>query len=196
MDIKIVLGSSSINIYTPYNKVFVIKIKNIGSARWNSSNKCWTVPKEYIDNVRNIMVDVFGYSDIDRNETIDVKIKFLEDSFACKESIRVFGKDISSAYNRDSGARVGRDVVLISGKIKSGGSAKCWRSEVSAGSVFYLSKVNKNIFEKEKDDLPYKIEILEIREDMEEISELIAEKEKLLARITQINRVLGIEEKS
>ena len=31
---------------------------------------------------------------------------------------------------------------------------------------------------------------------MEEISELIAEKEKLLARITQINRVLGIEEKS
>ena len=52
------------NVYTPYNPDFVRKIKGIGGAKWNGSKKCWTIPEFAIEAAREIMCEVYGYSDI------------------------------------------------------------------------------------------------------------------------------------
>jgi len=190
VDISITVKDEIANIYVPYNKEFISEIKNIGSAKWNSDEKCWTVPEEYIDNVREMMVHIYGYSDISKNETVKVAVKFLEGVAETKDSVKIFGKDVSKATSRDSGARVGENVVLVSGKIESGGSRVYWESQVEEGTIFSLSKVNKNVFDKEKNNPPYKIEILDVKDEVERKSELIAEKEKLLSRISEINKIL------
>ncbi len=190
MDISITVKDEIANIYVPYNKEFISEIKNIGSAKWNSDEKCWTVPEEYIDNVREMMVHIYGYSDISKNETVKVTVKFLEGVAETKDSVKIFGKDVSKATSRDSGARVGENVVLVSGKIESGGSRVYWESQVEEGTIFSLSKVNKNVFDKEKNNPPYKIEILDVKDEVERKSELIAEKEKLLSRISEIDKIL------
>ena len=190
MDISITVKDEIVNIYVPYNKEFISEIKNIGSAKWNSDEKCWTVPEEYIDNVREMMVHIYGYSDISKNETVKVTVKFLEGVAETKDSVKIFGKDVSKATSRDSGARVGENVVLVSGKIESGGSRVYWESQVEEGTIFSLSKVNKNVFDKEKNNPPYKIEIFDVKDEVERKSELIAEKEKLLSRISEIDKIL------
>lgn len=190
MDISITVKDEIVNIYVPYNKEFISEIKNIGSAKWNSDEKCWTVPEEYIDNVREMMVHIYGYSDISKNETVKVTVKFLEGVAETKDSVKIFGKDVSKATSRDSGARVGENVVLVSGKIESGGSRVYWEPQVEEGTIFSLSKVNKNVFDKEKNNPPYKIEILDVKDEVERKSELIAEKEKLLSRISEIDKIL------
>lgn len=190
MDISITVKDEIANIYVPYNKEFISEIKNIGSAKWNSDEKCWTVPEEYIDNVREMMVHIYGYSDISKNETVKVTVKFLEGVAETKDSVKIFGKDVSKAISRDSGARVGENVVLVSGKIESGGSRVYWESQVEEGTIFSLSKVNKNVFDKEKNNPLYKIEILDVKDEVERKSELIAEKEKLLSRISEIDKIL------
>jgi hypothetical protein len=190
VDISITVKDEIVNIYVPCNKEFISEIKNIGSAKWNSDEKCWTVPEEYIDNVREMMMHIYGYSDISKNETVKVTVKFLEGVAETKDSVKIFGKDVSKATSRDSGARVGENVVLVSGKIESGGSRVYWESQVEEGTIFSLSKVNKNVFDKEKNNPPYKIEILDVKDEVERKSELIAEKEKLLSRISEIDKIL------
>lgn len=188
--LRIETNGDEIAVFTPYNKQFVDGVKRMGSAKWNPNSKCWTMPCEYIENIRKIMEDTFGYSDISTNETIKLRIKFLDDEFASQESVDVFGKRVAVAYGRDSGAKVGEDVILESGEISSGGSARYWTSKVSEGSIFYLFNVNKNLFLKEKDNLPYNIKILEVIEEECGNKRLIEEKERLLARIEEINRIL------
>lgn len=65
-------NNGKVEIYTPYNKEFVQKIKGIGEARWNG--KCWIINEENLDVARKIMRDVFGYSDIEANETVSVEV--------------------------------------------------------------------------------------------------------------------------
>ena len=38
---KIEINAGKANVFTPYNKDFVAKIKQIGGARWNGSARCW-----------------------------------------------------------------------------------------------------------------------------------------------------------
>lgn len=49
-------NNGKVEIYTPYNKEFVQKIKGIGEARWNG--KCWIINEENLDVARKIMRDV------------------------------------------------------------------------------------------------------------------------------------------
>lgn len=188
--LRIETNGDKIDVFTPYNKQFINDIKKIGSAKWNPNNKCWTLPVDYITNVREVMKEVFGNSDIENNETIRVKIKFIYDESACQEPIKIFGKNVSVAHGRDSGAKVGEDVILENGEINSGGSARYWTSEVSKGSIFSLLNVNKNVFTKEKNNPLYEIEILEIIEEVQKSESLIEEKKRLLARIEEIDKIL------
>ena len=51
------------------------------------------------------------------------------------------GKTVARAVDRDSGAKVGYDVALLSGHIDSGGSRKNWKTIVEEGSTFKLLNV-------------------------------------------------------
>ena len=184
-----------IKIITPYNKEFVNKMHGVNGAKWNRSESCWEAPEETIDDVREILKDVYGYSDVDSNETIKVKLTITEQYYheeRCAD-VTAFGKILAHAYGRDSGAEIGRDdVTLVKGSIESGGSVKNWTSRVTEGSVFTLYNVNKNIYEKDLNRVKEwaNVEIIEKTNNREK---LLEEKEKLLKRIAEIDVLLENE---
>ena len=191
--IEIKIKKGTLLIYTPYNAKFVSAIKKIGGAKWDSVNKCWTAPEEFVDAVREIMLDVYGYTDISKNESITLKVIFNEEARADRKDVTLFGKILSHATGRDSGARVGDDVAMIKGNIRSGGSVKNWVSVVEEGSTFILKNVNKNILQKEKDGINYNVNIDIIDDAKKSKSELLEEKKRLLDRIKEIDELLEEE---
>ena len=191
--IEIKIKKETLLIYTPYNAKFVSAIKKIGGAKWDSVNKCWTAPEEFLDAVREIMTEVYGYSDISKNESISLKLTFNEEVKEDRADVVLFGKILSHATGRDSGARVGDDVAMVKGDIGSGGSVKNWVSVIKEGSTFILKNVNKNIFEKEKDGIKYNISIEIVDNAKKSKTELLEEKKRLLERIKEIDELLKEE---
>ena len=189
--LDIIVKEGKASIYSPYNKDFVAKIKKgIGGARWNPTEKCWIVPESAIVAVREIMSDVYGYTDVEENIGITLKITFNEEVEERCASVTLFGKTIARAYGRDSGARPGEDVAFVSGGVTSGGSTRNWTSIVKAGSIVILSNVNKTLFEKGKPEYGNLITI-EVMEEETNKQKLMEEKERLLARIADSDKLIA-----
>lgn len=184
------IDGGKIAVYTPFDKGFIREIKTIGSARWDSIEKCWTVPDDYINSVREMMMDVYGRDDQDPGETVDCEIEFLETYSEQRDAVTFCGKTIARAWGRDSGAKIGDDVVFVYGKIDSGGSVKYWETKVYSGSEFIVKNIPKARFDKEKDKYKYIINVSLLEKKIDKTA-LLAEKEKLEKRIEEIDNLLA-----
>ena len=116
-----------------------------------------------------------------------IQLTFTEEYQELRTPITMFGKTIASAYGRDSGAKVGSDVAFIYGSPASGGSVKNWTTVVPKDSVVVLYNVPESLLAHE---LPSGVamDILEISINKEALE---AEREKLLARLAEIERLLS-----
>ena len=181
-----------IAVYTPYDKKFVQAIKKIGSARWNG--EAWTVPENYIDDVRSFMKDIYGRDDQDPGESVDCEIEFFGEYYEDKAAFTMFGKTLARAWGRDSGARVGDDVMLVDGSIGSGGSRANWDTRIYKGAKFIVKNIPKARFDKEKDEYSeeYKIKIT-IKSKKIDKDALLKEKAKLERRLAEIEELLNVE---
>lgn len=178
-------------ISTPYNKEFVAKIKQIGGARWNGTERCWVIPESEIDTARQYMQEVYGETDLpDDGERITVDVTFLDDAVGRCEGIALFGKPICRAFGRDSGAKVCDGITLLDGSIESGGSRANWQTIINKGAKFRIRNLTKAALQIEND---FDIEVVEVKEDGINKEALRIEKEKLLARLAEINALLGEE---
>lgn len=164
-----------IKIFTPYNPDFVKRIKKIGGAVWKGDG--WVVSESFTDDVRKIMLDVYGYSDVTDNDTVTLRVTVHEELRERCGSVFLFGKNLSKAYGRDSGAKPGEDVAYLEGGCTSGGSAKNWCSVVQENSVIKLYNVNRNVYEVEIDNLPdgVSVEIIDNPKEDEDKVKLIVE---------------------
>lgn len=139
---KIEIVDTKAYIYTPYNAEFVKAIKGIGGARWNRDKSAWAIPADCADQAREIMRRVYGEDDRpDCGERVDVRLTFDSSVSEWQSAVTIYGKTISRAYGRDSGARCGDDVAFVEGQPESGGSVKNWTSVVPQGSIVVLHNV-------------------------------------------------------
>lgn len=191
---KIEIRDSKASVYTPYNAEFVKRIKQIGGAKWNGGQRCWTVPADTVDIVRGIMTDVYGETDIpDGGKKLRLRVTVLTDIEEYTAPVSFFGKNLASARGRDSGAIVGDGVSLERGEIDSSGSARNWTSRVKEGAVFVLSDVPESLYERDKDAEQWGNRIFDVKiiEGKIDRTKLEAEKAALLARIAEIDRLLA-----
>lgn len=190
-DTKIEIKNEKAYVYTPYNKNFVKKIKKIRGA-WNGN--AWVIDAAFVPAVREIMTNIYGYNDTEEVETVTLRLTFLQYKEEYHDDIRLFGKTIASAYGRDSGAKLGKDAALIKGCVFSGGSVKNWTSNIAADSVILLNNVPRTMYERKKglyDPDEIKIEVVE--NDKFNTNKLKEEKERLLKRIAEIDRILATQ---
>lgn len=176
-------------VYTPYSKEFISELKRrVGGARWSASQKCWTVPEEALDAVRDILKSVYGYTDqadAGRLCTVTLKVAYM---VAECGPVSIFNRVVARAYSRDSGATVGDGVVFKAGAPESGGSAKYWKTIVD-GCIVEMHHVPEAAIET---GVPEGCEILSITpEEDESRKRLLEERERLLARLSEIDRELG-----
>ena len=184
-EIKINDGKAS--VFTPYNTEFISRVKLLG-GRWNPSAKCWTVNENAVDDVRAAMRAVYGQDDQPVSETVDVILRFEDEVSVWHDSVTILGRTIASAMGRDSGARVGEDVMFLEGKPISGGSVKNWHTIVPAGCVVKLPNLPKTALS--ECELPDDVTMEIIGQDIDRDA-LAAEKARLLGRLAEINALLG-----
>lgn len=176
-------------VKTPYNSEYVSLIKKIGGARWNASAKAWDIPESEIDTAREYMLEVYGETDIpDDTMRFPVRITFNEDYEVLRDSVFLFGKTIARARGRDSGAMLGKDVLLEEGTPTSGGSAQYWKTIIPKGCVVKVRNVTQAAYDAEQADDRWTAVI--VNETAIDRESLLQEKKKHLARIAEIDAIL------
>ena len=135
------------------------------------------------------MREVYGECDLPEDiERITVKLTFCRDVIVERGPIIIYGKQIASASSRDSGARVGQDVVFLEGEPGSGGSRNNWNTYIDAGSVVQVNNVPETMLsETLPDGATYEIMSNPATPSREA---LLAEKERLLSRLREIEKML------
>jgi len=178
---------------TPYNPVYVQRIKQIG-ARWDASSKRWRINAQSVDVARKIMREIYGEDDQEQNEKVTVIATFAAERSALCSAYCLLGKVIARAYGRDSGAQVGPDAAFAAGAPQSGGSVKNWRTVIPAGSVVEIYNVPLQFAEQEikrnksqDDKIEFEIKKGSCKIDREALA---AERERLLLRISEIDQIL------
>lgn len=184
---RIDVDSGKALVTSPYNPDFVKKVKLMG-WKWDAGKRVWKVDEGLIEDVRSIMRETYGRDD--RGElsgTCTVIVSFSEDVYGYKSPVTIFGRVIASAYGRDSGAKVGEGCAFLEGRPESGGSMKNWRTTVPAGSRVKIMNVPKCVL---SDMSPDGVSFMVVEDEINREA-LLEEKENLLKRLKEIDRLLG-----
>ncbi|SFQ18205.1 hypothetical protein [Tranquillimonas alkanivorans] len=175
-----------IGIFSPYHEDFVDAAHKMG-GRFHRSEGCWVFPGRHREQVANILQSVYGADPWEPKCRVRLKAK--EELRANKGPVVEGGMVLANARSRDSGARVGEGVHLLSGEIRSGGSAAHWLSLVTEDSEFEIDEFPVRLLDEAGE---YHTEALEVRavHDVDAMDELRAERARLVARIAEIDALL------
>ena len=117
-------------IKSTYNKHLVNEARKFGGI-WIAKEKHWQFSELVSDEVKEL-------NEKYNTNLVIIEAKAKEEIRQLTGSVLCFGYMVAFAFNRDSGAKVGENAALISGEIKSGGSAKNWCTIVEKDSVFKI----------------------------------------------------------
>lgn len=166
MDIQIKHQGQDLLVHFPYDEIAKTRIKEHFNGRWNPTETAWAVDAAFEDEVRELLNERFGTDGTRPIAYQTLRVTALKTVSEYHGPVTCCGKVLARAHGRDSGAKTGSDVVLLSGGIHSGGSRKNWKSIVEEGSVFKLVRVLPALVEEDPD---WKIELIE--EQLEEPSD-------------------------
>lgn len=116
-------------VVTPYNAKFVNKARNL---RGNWKNNAWHFDDEIEEYVKAALLECYGVIGDEPVQYCTLVISDYNGS-TDKDAEELFGRIIARAFGRDSGAKLGDDIIWISGKYSSGGSVKNWDTRISDG---------------------------------------------------------------
>lgn len=177
-----------IEVFTPYNKQFVSRIRNFGGSRWDDNKKCWILPENAISEIRKVMFDVYGESDISHGKYVNVRLQFLQNFVKNSyENIVFFAKIVATWYKF---RKISRDVIYLSGDFYGSDDGKI---VIEQGTEILLKNVPIVLAQHYQNFDSVKITIEDNDIDNYKINckELLAEKDNLQQRINEINELLS-----
>ena len=192
--IKIAESNGKIKITSPYNPEYTAKIKAAG-AKWDAAAKAWTMDARAIETARKILSEVYGEDDRG-GDKVTVRVTVGEkDVKEIYGPITVLGRIVAQARSRDGGAKVGDGVVFTSGSPESGGSRNNPATIIPAGTVFEMYDVPAALLEAAEIPADYYSKaplytIEAVGEKAPDIEALKLERERLMARIAEIDEIL------
>ncbi len=125
--------------------------KQLG-GRWDAETKAWifsgivSEQVEALDDYYNT-----GYR--------EYKITLKDEVYGLRSSAYIAGYRVAIAHGRDSGATLEDGIILLSGRIRSGGSMKNWTTEVEEGSVIII-KLSEAVANELSEDQRFSVEKL------------------------------------
>jgi hypothetical protein len=185
--IKLEIIEDKVKVITPYHADFVNTCRRL---RGKFNEGAWWFDDSVLEYVREAMMDFFNTTGETVFEEVSLLIKDYSD-YASRGPVTLFGRTIAKAFGRDSGARIGDNIVLIKGEVKSGGSVKNWSTNV-VNATFEIQR-----FPKPSTELPEVKKAIEEgwvtvieRKKKRPADEIIAEIKQLEERIAQLNSEL------
>ena len=188
--INVEIANGKAYITSPYNTDFVARVKKCG-GRWDGAKRVWAVDVDALEAARAAMMDVYGETDESpAGELVTLVVNFPERYNAdCCKPLMVAGKVVARAFGRDSGAKVGDGVAFTAGGPDSNGSRANWDVTVEPGSACEVYNVPRAKAEEAIADPPAGMQIT-IKSAKIDAAALKAEREKLLARLAEIDKLL------
>lgn len=184
--VKVEERNGELQVFTPYSNEFVAKARSAG-GKWSSSRTCWVFDARSIAVVKEILIDCYG-TDGSPCELVSIRITAKDDIFVTCNSVEFFGRTIARANGRDSGARVGDGVAILSGSIDSGGSRANWKTIIAGATVFIVHDMPKTVLDYNFDG--WDVELYNVIPVTIDRSALIAELQQIDARAAQIKELL------
>jgi hypothetical protein len=188
---KIHRSEKNICVESPYNPDLPSQAKKLG-GKWNPSEKCWSFDIRDEQRVAEMYVGIYGEWDSADQPAADMVTARVT---VCKDGLSVYhgglffgGRQVARATGRDSGAKLATGVILLSGDFTSGGSVKNWRTLADGGTVFEIRDIPLSKVDEERHNSDWAS--VEVLGDIDKAA-LVAEKERLEARISEINAILA-----
>ncbi len=191
MSLKITRENDKIAVESPYNPNLPKRARGMGGS-WDATKKAWVFDAADEEHIKALYMDVYG--EWENTESVRVRITAI-DGFRgdfC-ESVYICGVQVARAFGRDSGARV-CDAKFLSGLPTSGGSAKNWFTVIPEGSIFEIDIPETSLgkLEEEGESKGFKFEQIDTQARKEIYELMEQEREKLLARIAEIDAYLAV----
>ena len=141
--------------------------------------------------VRALCLKWYGTDGTGVDELVDIRLTFLTSVLTCKGPVTAFGRILGLAKGRYSGAQLGTGVVIESGNIISSGSHSNWETRIESGTVVLLLDVPKALVV--AGGLRHaEVQIVEPDQPSAlEPAALASERDRLLARVAQIDALLS-----
>ncbi len=179
---------SKVHAVTPYNTLFVAAARRLAGT-WHAPT--WVFDARDEDRVRKMCMKYFG-SDGRLIDTCTVRVVLDETVSSSRAPITLNGRPIAAALDRDSGARIGENVVLLEGSFGSGGSRNHWTTCVKRGGATVLLRDFPRAAALSLIETPRAGFTVTLEEEVAPInvSELMHEREKLTARIAEIDALI------
>ncbi len=203
INVKVEQHDGKLYTYTPYNRNFVARAKTIG-GRWDPAEKAWYFNERDKELALNLLSELFGYTQTtEQVADVEIHIKAGQQYYDFDDDFNDFDSDgtlivanrpIAWRKSRNAAVALADGVVLKDGKFpSSAGSAKyphIWDHDIENDVTllihdFPLSSV-------EKISPGFAPVVLEKSIDVEGLK---VEKEKLLARLKEIDELLASVEK-
>ena len=164
--------------------------KKLG-GRWNPERKAWVFDARDFDRVRKLYRNTYGTDGSDNGETVTIKAELTseDEDFERCGGYYLGPVCIGRAFGRDSGAKLSSNIVCLQGGLTSGGSVKNWATVVRKGTVIEIRDLPKGTAQELLDNPPIFWETSAVDERIDREA-LVAERERLVARIAEIDKLL------
>ena len=178
---------------TPFHPAFPARARKLG-GRWDG--KYWTFDARDESRVRELCREIYGTDGEDEaaSDRVTVRVTVGGGGWnARRQGLYLCGREVARAFGRDSGAKLGEGVVVLEGGFTSGGSVKNWETQARPGTVFEMRDVPRRavaaVGNGTDDGLTLEVIEEHIDRDVDKDA-LRAERERLLARVAEIDNLL------
>ncbi|MBV6425507.1 MAG: hypothetical protein NAOJABEB_03328 [Steroidobacteraceae bacterium] len=177
----VTIAGSVLTVASPYHPQFPARAKALG-GRFNGNDKTWQFDARDESRVREMVIDIFG-TDGSTGVGDLVTVRVRVNDYGLGDTLFVAGRQVARRPGRDMPVRLGDGVVIVSGGFAhSGGSQAKPRLAAHDNTVLEIRDLPRAIAEREG------LEIVEITIDR---AALMAEREKLIARLAEIDALLA-----
>ena len=146
--VTVVRSGERLYVTSPYLPAMIKRARGLGGEFLDGR---WVFALRHEVQVRGMLVDCFG---TDGTPTSLVTVRFPYESDVLQETSRgsytAFGRLVARATGRDSGARIGPGVLILSGGFNSGGSMKNWTITNKEGTRIEMVDVPETLAMKAK----------------------------------------------
>lgn len=184
--------NNEIVVVVPFNEDFIKSAKNL-QGKWNPTKKSWVFPGTVENYVKELLLKIYGVTGETTYPTCTLIIKNYS-AEVMNNAVVLFGRTIAKASGRDTGARLGDDIIWLSGTYTSGGSRQYWKTIVE-NATFEIQNfpVARTEFEDVQQAIKegwVEIKVTESKRTREEIeSEIAILKEKLAKLEDELNNL-------
>ncbi len=190
MSITVTTENGKTNVRSPYDASFVAKAKTIG-GRWDGANKAWQFDSRDENRVRDLCREVFGTdgSPADTADLVTVRIRAADHELNSNNGghIQFAGRRLATRPGRDSAVRLAAGVVVVEGAFDgSGGSMRYPVVAADDEVVLEVRDIPRATLSLERED---SYEII-AEKNAADVDVLLSERERLLARLAEIDALL------